>query len=43
LELAAAHRVAAERVGTTGGNRLEVQDMLNLSLRALREAWEGTS
>jgi phosphoribosylformylglycinamidine synthase len=41
-ELCAAHGVPATRLGTTGGDALEVQDVLSVGLDALRVAHEST-
>jgi phosphoribosylformylglycinamidine synthase len=40
VTLASEHAVAARIVGRTGGDRLQIGDGLNLTLRELREAWE---
>jgi phosphoribosylformylglycinamidine synthase len=41
LQIAAESGVSARVAGTTGGDRLTVGDGLNVSLAALRAAWEG--
>ncbi len=41
LALAAHHEVPALVAGSTGGDRLRVEHVLDLSLAALRLAWEG--
>jgi phosphoribosylformylglycinamidine synthase subunit PurL len=43
LTLAATHGVQAQVVGVTGGAYLEIGDALRVSLKDLREAWEGTA
>jgi phosphoribosylformylglycinamidine synthase subunit PurL len=43
VQRAAAHGVPAAPVGSTVGDRLEIENTLNLTLPALREAWEGSS
>jgi phosphoribosylformylglycinamidine synthase len=42
LAQAAEHGVAAQTAGATGGSLLEIGDALNVSMDALRTAWEGT-
>ena len=41
LGLAAGHDVAASVAGSTGGDRLTIAGVLDVSLAALRAAWEG--
>ncbi len=41
IELANRHGVAATIAGETGGDRLVVRDVLELTLQSLREAWEA--
>jgi phosphoribosylformylglycinamidine synthase len=41
LDLASSHNVRAVRVGSTGGDRLQIGAVLDVSLKALRAAWEG--
>jgi phosphoribosylformylglycinamidine synthase subunit PurL len=43
LQMAARHGVPARAMGTTGGDCLHVEEALNLTLAALRDAWEGSS
>jgi phosphoribosylformylglycinamidine synthase len=41
LELARSHNVPAVLAGSTGGDRLQIGNVVDVSLRALKAAWEG--
>jgi phosphoribosylformylglycinamidine synthase II len=41
LSLAASHSVPAAELGSTGGDRLLIGDLIDLELGCLRTAWEG--
>jgi phosphoribosylformylglycinamidine synthase len=41
LSLAASHSVPATVVGSTGGDRLVINELISLELSQLRTAWEG--
>jgi phosphoribosylformylglycinamidine synthase II len=41
-QLCAAQSVPCTRIGETGGDAIEIEDVLTASLRELREAYEGT-
>jgi hypothetical protein len=41
LALAGSHCVPATNVGATGGDRLVIDDLVDLELSQLRAAWEG--
>jgi phosphoribosylformylglycinamidine synthase subunit PurL len=43
LELATQHGVAAKRVGTSGGDRLQIEGVMDLKVEALRSAWDSES
>jgi len=43
LSLAASFSVPATVIGSTGGDRLVINELINLELAQLRTAWEGES